>query len=221
MRPLAVCSWSHRGTERISAVRAAQSRDDTFAFGDRVGPRFSIEPSHSFQGFGSWRGVANLGQSVAAPPRRSALGYFFIAPSRREDGRITSAGPRRTTNPAETGHASRNRPAPKGQNRLAQGRARRRSRRAPPWVNGHPRTCVALKERGKCATNASQTRETERRNNPNADVTRDVADSFCPSKGANLRHPFTSGSQLFVITSLARMAIAIGTAAPSSTEAQA
>jgi hypothetical protein len=84
---------------------------------------------------------------------------------------------------------------------LAQGRARRRSRRAPPWVSGQPRTSVALKGRDKCATNAPQTRETERRNDPNADVMRDVAAPFCPSKFANLRHPFTSGSQLFVITS--------------------
>jgi hypothetical protein len=34
--------------------------------------------------------------------------------------------------PPETGHASRNRPAPKGQNRSVQGRATRRSRSAPP-----------------------------------------------------------------------------------------
>ena len=53
----------------------------------------------------------------------------------------------------------------------------------------------------RCETNAPRTRETERRNDPNADVTRDVADSFRPSKPANRGHPFTSGSRLFVIHS--------------------
>jgi hypothetical protein len=115
-------------------------------------------------------GLATPGRRVAAPPRRSALGFFFLAPLRCECGRITSAGTRRTTNPAETGHASRNRPAPKGQNRLAQGRARRRSRRAPPWVNGQPRTSVALKGRYKCATNEPQMRH--KREKPSVEMIR-------------------------------------------------
>jgi hypothetical protein len=88
------------------------------------------------------------------------------SPSGSEDGRATLSGTRRTTNPAETGHASKNRPAPKGQNRLAQGRARRRSRRAPPWVNGQPRTSVALKGRDTCApiarNHASRTSKCQR-----------------------------------------------------------
>ena len=86
--------------------------------------------------------------------------------SGRWDRRITLTGTRGTTNPAETGHASKNRPAPKGQNMLAQGRARRRSRRAPPWVNGQPRTSIALKGRDKCARiarkHASRTSECQR-----------------------------------------------------------
>ena len=69
-----------------------------------------------------------------------------------------------------------------------------------PMTNGQPLASVALKGRDKCATNTPRTRETERRNDPNADVTREVADSFCPSKPANRGHSFTSGSQLFVIT---------------------
>jgi hypothetical protein len=133
-------------------------------------------------------------------------GVRTIAP--RGPGAEGAAQPRRIAMPqtyrpcpAETGHTSRNRPAPKGQNRLAQGTATRRSRGAPPWVNGQPHTSVALKGRDKLATNASQTRQTERRNDPNTNVTRDMADSFCPSNPANRGHPFTSGSQLFVITS--------------------
>jgi hypothetical protein len=70
-----------------------------------------------------------------------------------DEGDGAAAGTRRTIN-AETGQASRNRSAPKGQNRLAQGKATRRSRGAPPWVNAQPRTSVALKGRDKYATNA-------------------------------------------------------------------
>ena len=68
------------------------------------------------------------------------IGFGLVVPLRgvRTIG-SRRRGPEEPPTPAETGQASRNRHAPKGQNRLAQGRATRRSRRAPPWVSGHPR----------------------------------------------------------------------------------
>jgi hypothetical protein len=133
--------------------------------------------SVALRGDKSW-GHCYPGRRVVAPPRRSALGHFVIAPSGREDDRLVSAGTGRTTNPEETGHASGSPPAPKGQNRLAQGRARRRSRGAPPCVNGQLRTSVALKGRDKRVPIAPQTRQAERRNDPNAGITRNVTDSL-------------------------------------------
>ena len=144
----------------------------------------------------SFRRLEIPGRRVVAPPRRSALGYFVIALrgvrtiAPRGPGLEGAAQPRiiampqsgchASTGPAmprRNGPASKNRRAPKGQNMLAQGRARRRSRRAPPWVNGQRRASVALKGRDKCATDAPQTQETERRNDPNAGITRNATDS--------------------------------------------
>jgi hypothetical protein len=110
-------------------------------------------------------------------------------------------GAEETAMPQSNGSASRNRPAPKGQNRLAQGRARRRGRRAPPWVNGQPRTFVALKGQYKHATNAPQTHEIMRRNDSNVGITRNAADSLpCVVAHRSLRieaihlHPVRNGS---------------------------
>ena len=85
-----------------------------------------------------------------------------------------------------------------GQSDEAQPRSAALGKRPTPHVR---RPEGARQMRHKCSTNPPQTRETERRNDPNADVTRDVADSFCPSKPANRGHPLAYGSQWFVITS--------------------
>ena len=116
---------------------------------------------------------------VEASMRRSRPGLFCHCPFGAL-GRTYRVGwvPNGPPKPLRNRDASRPLPAPKGQNRLAQGRARRRSRRAPPWVRGHPRTSVALKGRNKGATNAPQSRETACRNDPNAGITRNVIDSL-------------------------------------------
>jgi hypothetical protein len=101
--------------------------------------------SHQRQpGLSLWRwelGAANLTAPeppVDPPPKRKTQKRVLTPFPPRQEPRCVVAPPR-----------------PEGAaTAIAQGRARRRSRRAPPWVNGQPRTSVALKGQNKRATNA-------------------------------------------------------------------
>jgi hypothetical protein len=69
-------------------------------------------------------------------------------------------------------------PCPEGAKQVSPGQSEAAQRPSVALGKQPPPTSVALKGRDKYAANAPQTRETERRNDPNAGITRNVTDSF-------------------------------------------
>ena len=86
--------------------------------------------------------------------------------------------------PKQTGYAPAKPPSvektrcPEGAKHVSPGQSEAAQPPSAALGKRRPPTSVALKGRNKCAANAPQTRETVRRNDSNAGITRNMADSF-------------------------------------------